>query len=392
VKIAVLVSGGVDSSVALALLAKEHPAADLTAFYLKIWLEDELAFLGECPWEEDLWHARAVAERLSIPLEVLSLQTAYHERVVAHALSELAAGRTPSPDLHCNELVKFGAFMDLIGSGFDRVATGHYATVRQLANGPRLFAATDPVKDQTYFLARLSRDQLARAEFPVGHLHKHEVRALAQELGLETQSRKDSQGICFLGKIPYPEFVRHHLGDAPGDIVDIASGRVLGRHNGLWFHTIGQRRGLGLAGGPWFVVAKRIPQRMLVVAHADHFAEHHRADFEVEALHWIGLPPALDRTPETLEVKLRHGPHRIRCVLEAVRESPPFEASPSWRGLHKQGEASSEAHATDAAPIAPADILRVRLESPDPGIAAGQFAVFYRPGHPAECLGSGVIR
>ncbi len=362
VKIAVLVSGGVDSSVALALLAKEHPTAHLTAFYLKIWLEDELAFLGECPWEEDLRHARAVSQRLSVPLEVVSLQTAYHERVVAHALRELAAGRTPSPDLHCNELVKFGAFMELAGQGFDRVATGHYAVVQHLASGPRLLAAADPVKDQTYFLARLSRAQLARAEFPIGHLHKHEVRALARDHELETQSRKDSQGICFLGKIPYPEFVRHHLGDAPGEIVDIASGRVLGRHDGLWFHTIGQRKGLGLAGGPWFVVAKDLAARALLVAHADHFAEHHRADFEVESVHWLADPTPLQHPGETLEVKLRHGPRRIRCWLE---------------------EGTS-------------GVFRVRLETPDPGVAPGQFAVFYRRADGVdgeiECVGSGIIR
>ncbi len=357
VKIAVLVSGGVDSSVALALLAKAHPRADLCAFYLKIWLEDELAFLGECPWEDDLRHARAVTDKLGVPLEVVPLQRAYHEQVVAHALSELAAGRTPSPDLHCNERVKFGAFMSLVGADFDRVATGHYAQIRRDPGGTtRMFSGVDPVKDQTYFLARLSPAQLACADFPIGHLHKSEVRAVARDLDLATQSRKDSQGICFLGKIAYPEFVRHHLGDAPGDIVDAATGRVLGQHAGLWYHTIGQRKGLGLGGGPWFVVAKDIAARALLVSHGDAFAAHHRADFEVEAVHWLADAPQETR----LEVKLRHGPQRTACRIE-----------------HHAG-----------------DVMRVHLDAPDQGIAAGQFAVFYRPSShgAAECLGSGIIR
>lgn len=355
VKIAVLLSGGVDSSVALARLARRRPEVELTAFYLKIWLEDELSFLGECPWEEDLRHARAVAEQLAVPLEIVPLQRAYHERVVARALAELAAGRTPSPDVHCNELVKLGAFADVVGDRFDRIATGHYGRVVRAPHA-RLFTAPDAVKDQTYFLARLSQAQLARLELPIGDLDKPAVRALARELDLPTQARPDSQGICFLGRIPYPEFVRHHLGRDPGDIVDLESGKVLGHHDGLWFHTIGQRRGLALGGGPWFVVGKDVPTRRLWVTHARHLPEHQRADFEVESLHWLGDAP----TPgDALELKLRHGPQRIPCALDP---------SPDGRA-------------------------RVRMTAPDAGVAPGQFAVFYRPGPlGVECLGSGVIR
>jgi tRNA (5-methylaminomethyl-2-thiouridylate)-methyltransferase len=356
VKIAVLVSGGVDSSVALALLALRRPEVELTAFYLKIWLEDELAHLGACPWEEDLRHARAVTDELAVPLEVLSLQRAYHERVVAHALAELAAGRTPSPDLHCNERVKFGAFVDAVGADFDRVATGHYARALRRDGRVRLHMAADPVKDQTYFLSRLSPAQLARVEFPLGDHEKPHVRTIARELGLATHDRKDSQGICFLGKIPYPEFVRHHLGPCPGDIVDIDSRRVLARHAGLWFFTIGQRKGLGLGGGPWFVVDKDVANRTLFVAHATRLAEHLRADFEVTELRWLADPPPAGAT---LRLKLRHGPATHPCVLE-----------PSSNGR-----------------------TLVRLAAPEPGIAPGQFAVFYRdlPDAPPECLGSGMI-
>lgn len=356
-KIAVLVSGGVDSSVALALLARRRPDIELRAYYLKVWLEDELAHLGHCPWEDDLRHARAVTDHLGVPLEVVPLQTIYHERVVAHAIAELAAGRTPSPDLHCNERVKLGAFLDAIGPTFDRVATGHYARVLRHEARPRLHAAADPIKDQTYFLSRLSPEQLARLDLPLGDLHKREVRAVARALGLATQDRKDSQGICFLGKIRYPEFVRHHLGLAPGPIVDIDSGAALGSHQGLWFHTIGQRKGLGLGGGPWFVVDKELTSRTLFVAHAERVAAHQRADFEVADLRWLA-PPAL--LTGALRVKLRHGPASLGCTVDHGREGR----------------------------------LRVRLSTPDPGVAPGQFAVFYRdlPDAPPECLGSGVIQ
>lgn len=352
-KVAVLVSGGVDSSVALARLRRD-PDLELHAFYLRIWLEDELAYLGDCPWEEDLRHARSVTDQLGVPLEVVSLQTAYHERVVAHAVAELARGRTPSPDLHCNERVKFGAFMDLVATDFDGVATGHYARVMHRAGAPsRLLAAADPVKDQTYFLARLTQAQLARVHFPIGDLAKTEVRAEARALGLSTQGRPDSQGICFLGKIPYPEFVRHHLGERPGPIIDRDTGATLGSHAGLWFHTIGQRKGMGLAGGPWFVVDKDPSTDTLFVAHADRVHTHHRADFEVEEARWLVAPPEL---PHRLEVKLRHGPRRVGCTLARVEGS--------------------------------AERLRVTLDEPDPGVAPGQFAVFYDG---PECSGSAII-
>ena len=260
-KIAVLLSGGVDSSVALCLLKEE--GHDLTAFYLKVWLEDELAYLGECPWEEDLELARAVCDRFDVPLEVRSLQKEYWDRVVQYTIDELRAGRTPSPDIFCNQRIKFGAFSDEIDASFERVATGHYARLEPANGGVLLKKGVDPVKDQTYFLSHMFQEQLKRASFPIGALQKSDVRQRAAALHLPNQARRDSQGICFLGKIKYSEFVRHHLGEREGDIRELGSGKVLGTHRGYWFHTIGQRQGA------------RSFARPLVRAEKRPRAEHH---------------------------------------------------------------------------------------------------------------------
>ncbi len=346
-KVAALLSGGVDSSVALSLLRSE--GHDVTAFYLKVWLEDELSHLGTCPWEEDLRFAREVCSRLDVPLEVRSLQRPYWDRVVRYAISELEAGRTPSPDVLCNQHIKFGAFLDEIDAGFDRVASGHYARREEIDGRVLLKRGIDSVKDQTYFLSRLSQQQVARSLFPLGGLQKSEVRRLAREIDLPNQDRRDSQGICFLGKIPYRDFVRHHLGDREGEIVEVDTGRVLGRHKGYWFHTIGQREGLGLSHGPWFVHGKDVSRNVIYVVHADRLAGSSRESFEVEALHWIGDPPAR----RELSVRVRHGRSLHAGTLD-------LEGS---RG-------------------------RVCLEDRDRGIAPGQFAVFYDG---EVCLGGATI-
>lgn len=342
-----LLSGGVDSSVALSLLKEE--GHDLAAFYLKVWLADELSYLGSCPWEEDLRYARAVCERLGVPLEVRSLQRPYWERVVEAAIAELTAGRTPSPDVWCNQHIKFGVFFDEIDPSFDRVATGHYARLDARDGRTLLLRGVDPVKDQTYFLSRLSGEQLARALFPVGALQKNEVRRRAVGLGLPNQDRRDSQGICFLGKIKYNDFIRHQLGEREGDIVERETGRVLGRHKGYWFHTIGQRQGLGLSHGPWYVQGKDVARNVVYVTHGGRLEQAARDRFEVEGLHWIaGLP----KRPE-LQVRVRHGSSLHGAVLEIDGD----------RG-------------------------RVHLDVHEKGIAPGQFTVFYDG---EICLGAGVI-
>jgi tRNA-specific 2-thiouridylase len=332
-------------------LALENGSHQLTAFYLKIWLEEELAFLGDCPWEDDLKYVRAVCEQAGVPLEIIALQSEYQERVVSHALGELKLGRTPSPDILCNQQIKFGLFFEKIGPEFDQVISGHYAQVEERDGSFWLKRSPDAVKDQTYFLSRLDQQQLQRIRFPIGHLTKPEVRQLAQRWELPNRERKDSQGICFLGKIKYPEFVRFHLGNQEGDIIDVDTGKVLGHHHGVWFHTIGQRQGLRLGGGPWYVVAKHLDKNRLFVSHAERYLDHARSRFTVADVHWIsGKPP--DHT--NLTCKTRHSPHLEPCRIESLEGG-------RWQ---------------------------VDLQHPDQGLAPGQSAIFYDGDF---CLGGGVI-
>lgn len=350
-KIAVLVSGGVDSSVALQLLKEQ--GYDLTAFYLKIWLEEELTFLGECPWEEDLDYVKKICEKLDVPLKIISLQKEYWDQVVFYAISEVKAGRTPNPDILCNQRIKFGVFYDKIDSSFDKIATGHYAQIEQTKDGFLLKKSPDKIKDQTYFLAHLNQVQLSRAMFPIGHLKKVQIRALAQKYDLPSKDRKDSQGICFLGEIKFREFIRHHLGEQEGDIVEFETKKKLGKHEGFWYHTIGQRKGLGLSGGPWYVVAKDVKNNIVYVSNHYFSAEKERNQFKVSDCNWI-----INEKPQKtdLQVKIRHGAQFYNCTL-------------TWFD-NKFG------------------LVKLK-ESRDQGIAPGQFAVFYDEN---ICLGCGKIQ
>lgn len=347
-KIAVLLSGGVDSSVALRLLKDE--GHQLTAFYLKIWLQDEFSFLGECPWEEDLKYARGVCEQADVPLEVIPLQTEYWDNVVSYTISEIKEGRTPNPDIFCNSLIKFGEFYDKIDASFEKVASGHYANV-EMANGKFLLKTSpDPIKDQTYFLAYLTQKQLSRALFPIGKFKKSEIRKYAEQYNLPTMARRDSQGICFLGQIKFKEFIKHHLGEIEGEIVDIDSGKILGKHPGYYFFTIGQRSGLKLGGGPWFVVKKDVRKNIIYISKED-LSVRERNEFSVGKFNWIlGEPPK----KQNLKVKIRHGANKYDCMIAWIDEN----------------------------------ILKVKLSDTDNGIAPGQFAIFY---YDDVCLGGGVI-
>jgi len=357
-KIAVLTSGGVDSSVALNLLQKE--GHDLTAFYLKIWLEDELSYLGECPWEEDLSYVRKICKQAKIPLDVINMQKEYWDRVVAYTIQEAKAGRTPNPDILCNQQIKFGEFYKKISKSFEKVATGHYANVQKVGRRFVLKKSPDLIKDQTYFLTHLNQKQLSRALFPVGKYTKKEVRKLAKKFKLPNQNRKDSQGICFLGKVPFREFLKHHLGEKQGDFIDEKTGKAVGRHDGYWFYTIGQRYGLKLSGGPWFVVKKDVRKNVVYLAHGYQPKEVLKKEFDVRKLHWIlGMPPeipgqARDDIIGRLTVKIRHGAATHSCRL-TIKE-----------GGHGH----------------------ITLKEPVHGVAPGQFAVFYKGD---ICLGCGAI-
>ena len=355
-KIAVLLSGGVDSSVALKLLKEQ--GHDLTAFYLKIWLQDEFSFLGECPWEEDLKYARGVCEQTGVPLEVIPLQTEYWDNVVSYTIEEIKEGRTPNPDIFCNSLIKFGQFYDKIDPSFEKVASGHYASVEMVDRKYLLKTSPDPVKDQTYFLAYLTQEQISRALFPIGKYKKTEIRKLAEKFNLPTMARRDSQGICFLGQIKFKEFIKHHLGEIEGDIIDVDSGKVMGKHPGYYYYTIGQRSGLKLGGGPWFVVNKDVKNNIVYIS-KENKSVMERSEFNVGKFNWIsGTAP----TKKELKVKIRHGANRYDCMVEWLNDSE----------------------------------AKIKIDKPDKGIAAGQFAVFYdKISSSLEdedvCLGGGVI-
>ncbi len=357
-KIAMLLSGGVDSSVALAFLKQQ--GHDVTAYYLKIWLEDEMSYMGNCPWEEDLRYASQVCKLLDVELRVVPFQKEYHERVVSYTIDSVKNGFTPNPDMLCNREVKFGAFLDKYGDEYDKVATGHYAQIYENKEGNfYLKCAPDLIKDQTYFLAMLKSEQLKKALFPIGHLEKKEVRDFAIKFNLPTAKRKDSQGICFLGKISFTDFIRHHLGEKKGEFVEKETGKVLGEHSGAYFFTIGQRKGIGLGGGPWYVCKKDIKNNIVYLSHGFGGDDQRLNAFSVANLNLMPQNAKISQKDifekKNLEVKLRHGPVRIACKAFLKENNEIF----------------------------------IKLSEKVNGLTPGQFAVFYADD---LCLGGSTIK
>lgn len=350
-EIAALVSGGVDSSVTIPLL--KEAGFDPVIFYIKIGMEDVPGYI-DCPSEEDIEITSYIADKYDCHMVVVDLQREYWDRVVAYTIDAVKKGLTPNPDVMCNRMIKFGAFEERFGNQFDKISTGHYATVIEKDNSFYLGTAADPVKDQTYFLARITYHQLSKLMFPIGGLQKPEVRALAEKMKLPSAHRPDSQGICFLGKVNYNDFIRRYAGEKTGDIIELETGKKLGKHKGFWFHTIGQRKGLGLSGGPWFVVQKDIADNIIYVSNGyDPIAQYKTvvklADFQ--ALH----PDFSFQNNMAVRFKIRH--------------QPDFNHGNIL--IHDNQ-------------------LSVQTSVPIAGVAPGQFGVLYHANDPI-CLGSGII-
>jgi tRNA-specific 2-thiouridylase len=325
-------SGGVDSSVA-ALLLKQQ-GYEVSGLFMKNWEDDDTD--EYCSSREDLVDAVAVADKLGIEIDVVNFSAEYKERVFGDFLREYRAGRTPNPDVLCNAEIKFRAFLDhALGLGADRIATGHYAQVREADGLYQLLKAEDGTKDQSYFLYRLDQAQLAKTLFPLGTLYKREVRVIARREGLPTHDKKDSTGICFIGERPFREFLSRYLPDNPGEIRTL-EGRVVGRHQGFMFYTIGQRQGLGIGGSregdgePWYVAAKDLRHNRLVVVQGhDHPALFHDR-LKATDLNWIsGTTP---HCQWVYSAKARYRQKDAACAIASVSaEQCEIEfAEPQW--------------------------------------------------------------
>ena len=394
-RIAVLLSGGVDSSVVLYELVRQGLQPD--CFYIKIGPEEEEEW--DCSSEEDLEMATAVSHKYGCRLEVVDCHREYWDHVTKYTMDKVRAGLTPNPDVMCNRLIKFGAFHEKRGHDYDLIATGHYATTEIEERGTRndergrrnedsvvggspadtlsspadtfgspadtlkwLCTSPDPVKDQTDFLAQIYDWQLAKALFPIGHMMKDEVRQIAEREHLAPAHRRDSQGICFLGKIDYNDYLRRYLGEMKGDVVELETGKLIGHHQGHWFHTIGQRKGLGLGGGPWFVVKKDIQQNIIYVSHGYDPATAYQQHFPIRDFHSINGQLPIDHTKgqtpcvADVTIKIRHTPEFLPARLELINDGQ----------------------------------YMVHAAEPIHGVAPGQFCVVYDERH-HRCYGSGEI-
>jgi tRNA-specific 2-thiouridylase len=306
-KVYVGMSGGVDSSVTAALLKEQ--GYDVTGIYMKNWSQDLPGFV--CPWKEDFQDAKRVAVQLGIPFKMYDFETEYRQKVVDYMVREYQAGRTPNPDIMCNQEVKFGLFLETaLEDGTDLIATGHYARIKD----GQLFAGLDKNKDQTYFLYRVTEDALRKSLMPIGELEKPAVRTLAKKLGLATAEKKDSQGICFVGKVGIKEFLLHELGPQPqGPIID-QDGKTIGEHDGAIFYTIGQRHGLNVGGGlPYYVSRKDMKANAVYVTTNLDDADLWIKEVRLQDPHWINERPD---TSKEYQARLRYRGPLVPCHLK----------------------------------------------------------------------------
>jgi len=349
-RVVVGLSGGVDSAMAALLLKQQGHT--VTGLFMKNWEEDDSA--GQCAAEEDLKVVRAVCEQLDIPLQTVNFATEYWDRVFHYFLEEHKAGRTPNPDVLCNREIKFSAFLEhALGLGAEHIATGHYARVHDAGGHYQLLKGVDRNKDQSYFLYTLGQAQLACTLFPIGHLAKPAVRALARAAGLPNHDRKDSTGICFIGERDFRDFLKRYLPAQPGEIRTL-DGEPKGRHEGVMYYTLGQRQGLGIggAGEPWYVVDKDIAHNILYVGQGDHHPALYSAGLSASQLHWVaGAAPAL---PHPCAAKVRYRQTEQGCTIAALG----------------------------------ADGAHIEFAEPQRAVTPGQSIVFYDG---EVCLGGGVI-
>ncbi|CCZ13675.1 tRNA (5-methylaminomethyl-2-thiouridylate)-methyltransferase [Prevotella sp. CAG:487] len=280
----------------------------------------------------------------------------YWDGVTRYTMDKVRAGYTPNPDVMCNRMIKFGAFDEKMGHNYDLIATGHYAQTDMIDGRKWLVTSPDPVKDQTDFLAQIYDWQLRKAIFPIGHYMKEEVREIAEREHLINAKRKDSQGICFLGKINYNDYIRRYLGENHGDVLELETGRKIGQHRGLWFHTIGQRHGLGFGGGPWYAVKKDVGRNILYVSRGYEPRTAYKTDFKVHGFHFLTMNPWGDSPECGVTFKIRHTPEYHPARLERL------------------GEGSYMVHS----------------QTPIQGVAPGQFCVVYDERHHC-CIGSAEI-
>jgi tRNA-uridine 2-sulfurtransferase len=341
-KIVIGMSGGVDSSVAALLL--KRAGHDVVGLFMKNWEDDDDEY---CSTRQDLVDAAAAAEVIGIELEAVNFSAEYKDRVFAEFLREYSAGRTPNPDVLCNAEIKFKAFLDhAMRLGAAKIATGHYAQVEMNGEKCELHRGSDVSKDQTYFLHRLTQEQLSRVLFPIGAMKKSEVRRLAQEAGLPNHAKKDSTGICFIGERPFREFLNRYLPKVPGVIVD-ENGTALGEHIGLAFYTIGQRKGIGIggAGEPWYVAGKEPRTNTLTVVQGHDHPLLLTTSLKAQDASWIsGRPPG---TPSAHTAKTRYRQADAPCTLSDVGEggidvdfpSPQWAVTPGQSVVLYDGDA-----------------------------------------------------
>ena len=323
-KVYVGMSGGVDSSVTAALLKEQ--GYDVTGVYMKNWSQDLPGMV--CPWQEDYQDAKRVAVQLGIEFKLYDFETEYRHKVVDYMVAEYQAGRTPNPDIMCNQEVKFKLFLETaLGDGADLIATGHYARIKD----GQLLKGLDANKDQSYFLYRVTEAALRRSLMPIGELEKPEVRQLAKKLGLATADKPDSQGICFVGKVGIKDFLLHELGPQPhGPIID-AAGREIGQHDGALFYTIGQRHGLDVGGGlPYYVARKDMTSNTVYVTTDLNDETLWTKEVPLQELHWINQPPIVD---QMYQVRLRYRGPLVPCTLKRTSGRTYLLLADEQRGL-----------------------------------------------------------